>query len=280
MKVVQTLVPGANVVLDAKTRQLNVIAGPTVQGIVKKVIDQIEKAAPADKQPRLETYPIDESMAAQLTTALRQMVPAAIVTVDATNGKLVAWATPEEQTTIKEAAEKLAPLPTGERSRQFEVYRLTRASPSTILSLLKSLLPNAKMAVDENSRTLVVIAPVGGSEGGTQPSGAVAAGETGAGHARTKVLSSQAARAGQCGDDRRGRGAIVAADPGHVGPHAPAADGRGPSADQERAKQFLDEYDKKTPEPEKSTLVVYPVTGTQHKRFSRCSRTCRGSCRE
>ena len=80
--------------------------------------------------------------------------------MDSTDGRLVAWATPEEQVTIKEAAEKLAPLPTGERSRQFEVYRLTRASPSTTLSLLTSLLPKAKMAVDESSRTLVVIAPI------------------------------------------------------------------------------------------------------------------------
>ena len=133
MKVVQMLVPNANIVPDAKNRQLTVVAGPTVQGIVKKVIEQVEKTAPPDKQPRLETYPIDESMATQLTTALRQMVPGAIVTVDATNGKLVAWATPEEQATIKEAADKLAPLPTGERSRQFEVYRLTRASPSTTM---------------------------------------------------------------------------------------------------------------------------------------------------
>ena len=40
-----------------------------------------------------------------------------------------------------------------------------------------------------------------------------------------------------------------------------------PAAEQERVKQFLEEFDKNTPEPDKSTLVVYPVTGTQRKRF-------------
>ncbi len=267
MKVIQALVPNANIVPDAKARQLTVVAGPTVQGIVKKVIDQIEKAAPPDQQPRLETYPIDESMATQLTTALRQMVPGAIVTVDAVNAKLVAWATPEEQTTIKEAAEKLAPLPTGERSRQFEVYRLTRASPSTILSLLKSLLPNAKMAVEEGSRTLVVIAPATDQK-----------------VVKNLLEQLQPEKPGPDTPELRfyalkphvlANAEKIAAGVEKLSPRIQATPDPtnrrlmvvAPPADQERIKQFLEEYDKKTPEPEKSTLVVYPVTGTQRKRF-------------
>ena len=76
MKVIQALVPNVNIIPDAKNRQLTVVAGPTVQGIAKKVIDQMEKTGMPDKQPRLETYPIDESMAAAIATAIKQMVPA------------------------------------------------------------------------------------------------------------------------------------------------------------------------------------------------------------
>jgi type II secretory pathway component GspD/PulD (secretin)/predicted RNA binding protein with dsRBD fold (UPF0201 family) len=267
VKIVQALVPTANIVVDAKTQQLHVMAGPTIQGIVKKVLEQIEKSAGLENQPRLELYPIDETAAAQLTTTLKSIAPNAVITIEPTTGKLAAWATPEEQESIKQAAEKLAPAPAGERLPQFETYRLTRANPTTAMALLKSLLPSAKIAVDENSRTLVVIAPTRDQKVVKTLLDQLQPAQPGPDTPELKfypleqhtlpnaekicaAIERISTRIQATPDVTQRRLMIMA-----------------PPPEQERVKIFLEEYKQKTPVPEKSTLVVYSVTTAQRKRF-------------
>lgn len=157
LKVLQALLPTATFAVDSKADQIHAYGGPTVQAAVKSVIEQMQSNAPADKKPRLERYPLGEATAPELIKTLTAIVPEAKLSRDPQTGALIAWATPAEQETIKGAVEKLAGDHGIEQSRQFQVYRLTKADPATATTLLQELFPRAKIAVDKPTENLVVI---------------------------------------------------------------------------------------------------------------------------
>jgi type II secretory pathway component GspD/PulD (secretin) len=158
LKVLQTLLPGAAFALDPKTDQIHAYAGPTQQATVKSVLEQIQTNAPADKKPRLESYTVGEAATTELLKTLTAIVPDAKLAADPKTGGLVAWAAPGDQQTIRTIVEKVGGGSGGpEQARQFEVYRLTKADPTTTSTLLQDLLPRAKIAVDKPAGSLVVI---------------------------------------------------------------------------------------------------------------------------
>lgn len=150
--------PPNNFVLDPKTDQLSVHAGPTVQASVKAILEEMMKTGlPPEKQSRLELYAIDEARGPELLKSLEGITPQAKFTLDSRTGRLVAWATGAEHDQLKKALEKLGMGPVPEQARQFEVYRLTKASPKSVLTLLETLLPTARLAIDAPTDSLVVI---------------------------------------------------------------------------------------------------------------------------
>ena len=160
LKVLQTLLPGATFALDPKTDQIHAHATPSQQATIKTVLEQIQASAPADKKPKLETYPLDAYAAEQLMKTLTAIVPEAKLSQDPQTGRLVAWATPAEQETIRGIVEKLGGAG-ADRVRQFEVYRLTKAEPGAAVALLQELFPQAKVAADKQTGNLVVIGTPG-----------------------------------------------------------------------------------------------------------------------
>ena len=158
LKVLEKLVPTAKVVVDAKAEQLHVQAGPSVHATIKTVLEQMQSAGPTEKKPRLELYPVEESSVSALMKTLESIVPSAKISLDARTGKLAVWAPGSEHETIKSLLEKLGGSPTLDRTRQFEVYRLTKVDPKSTLAMLELMFPRAKMAVDMEARALVVIA--------------------------------------------------------------------------------------------------------------------------
>jgi len=160
LTVMKTLYPTPpnNFVLDPKTDQLSVHAGASVQASVKAILEEMMKTGlPPEKQSRLELYAIDEARGPELLKSLEAIAPQAKFTLDSRTGRLVAWATGSDHDQLKKALEKLGMGPVPEHARQFEVYRLTKASPKSVLALLETLLPSARLAIDAPTDSLVVI---------------------------------------------------------------------------------------------------------------------------
>lgn len=160
LAVMKTLYPAPpnNFVLDPKTDQLSVHAGASVQASVKAILEEMMKTGlPPEKQSRLELYAIDEARGTEILKSLEGIAPQAKLTLDSRTGRLVAWATGVEHDQLKKALEKLGMGPVPEQARQFEVYRLTKASPKSVLALLETLLPTARLAIDVPTDSLVVI---------------------------------------------------------------------------------------------------------------------------
>jgi len=157
MEAVESLAPSAKVVLDEAADQLHVHAVPADHTMIEGVLEAMKEGNPPEKQPSLQTYPVAENLAEGLLQTLQTVLPEARLTLDASTGKVVAWCTQAEHETIKETIEKLGGEGSPATTRQLEVYRLTRVEPETALSMLQSILPDARLAVDAQSRVLVAV---------------------------------------------------------------------------------------------------------------------------
>ena len=95
---------------------------------------------------------------AQLLETLQKIVPGAELTINEAAGTLLALATPAEHETIKTALEKLVIERAPTETKQLQTYRLTKSDPDTTLTLLETILPDARLTVDPQTRTLVALA--------------------------------------------------------------------------------------------------------------------------
>jgi hypothetical protein len=93
-----------------------------------------------------------------LVTNLQTLAPNAKITTDTKAGRLVVLATPSEHEIIQGAMAKLGRGTTLDNTPQVETYRLTRVDPSTLLPLLQSLLPEAKVSDDAQTKTQIAFA--------------------------------------------------------------------------------------------------------------------------
>jgi len=139
-------------------RRLTVHATPAQQDIVKTVLAQMEANRPADKRPRLETYPLKSTDNTELLETLQLVAPEARFRVDSQLKQLLAWATPQQQSQVAETVEKLQQAVRPRERRQLEVYPLKKLDPETTLSLLQSLLPEANLTADATARNLIALA--------------------------------------------------------------------------------------------------------------------------
>jgi type II secretory pathway component GspD/PulD (secretin) len=163
MTVLRALVPSGNIVLDPKLNQINAHATPSQQAIIQRVLEQMEAGIPEESRPTLEIYPVasfleDAIAGTQLVDTLKTIVPKAQLSVSADRQNLVAWATSDDQSAIKTALEKLSVDQSPRGVRQLEVHRLLKVDPDTTLDLFQTLLPDARLAVDKQTRSLIAVA--------------------------------------------------------------------------------------------------------------------------
>jgi len=158
LEVLRALLPDAKFALDSKTDQINALAAPSQQPVIKSVLEQMQSSNPPDKQPRLAVYTVHDANPQQLVTTLQPIAPGARLSADAQAGKLAVWGTPREQETIQKALSELDRGTSPETTRRLEIYRLTKADPATALALLQVLLPGSRLAIDSQTRSLVALA--------------------------------------------------------------------------------------------------------------------------
>jgi len=156
-EVLVKMFPAAKVVADIKAQQINAFATPTELAAIKGVVEQMQAHNPPDKKPRLEVYPVRTPNSAQLVANLALVAPLARITFDAREQQIVAFGSPEDQANLKASIEKLSAGGTVEQNRQMEIYPLFKADPTSTVTLLQAILPQARFTVDPQTRRLVVI---------------------------------------------------------------------------------------------------------------------------
>ena len=150
--------------VDRKGAKLLVWATAAEHEQVKKSIANIVSEPPPEEQPRFETYTIrslTRRSPAALTafqTQLADLVPNAQLTFDATTGELIVWGTPEEQTLVETAIERLGHGNTPENTPLLKVYSLDDMDPTTVQTLLTQLVRDAQISLDAKSNKLMATA--------------------------------------------------------------------------------------------------------------------------
>ena len=264
-EILQKMFPGAKIAADLKAEQINAYATAPELAAIKSTIEQMQAQNPPEKKPYLESYPIGDQDPSRVVTNLTLVAPTSRISFDPVERQVVVFAVPLDQAAIKLAVEKMGVKGTGTTSRQMEVYRLSKADPSAAVSLLTSMLPQAKFSIDPQTRRLVAIASPEDHKAIAAILEQIQSTEAGPDTQQLQfyplehplpptslsVLNTIAPRS-QIVNNVDAKQLQVLASP----------------ADQKLIKKTLDELMSGIPAPEKRKVVIYPVTITQRARLN------------
>jgi type II secretory pathway component GspD/PulD (secretin) len=158
-KLLATVLPEAQFTVGSDPSQLIAYARPADQAIIKAGVAQMESEGLLDERRVMAVYAMPAKDAASLTAALdpTTLKNAKITPLPGRDGLLV-WAEPAQQKAIKKTLEDFQRELPKAMEPTARVYRFRRGDPKSALTALTALLPNAKLAVDANARTLVASA--------------------------------------------------------------------------------------------------------------------------
>ncbi len=109
-------------------------------------------------KPRLEVYAIDDVPEAdKLVEQLTAVVPDALASLDKTLNRLLVFATPKDQDSVKQMLQKLG-ASVDSVERQVMVYQPKHFDPTALATLVKQLAPRADVSTDAALRRVVVSA--------------------------------------------------------------------------------------------------------------------------
>ncbi|MBN2021635.1 MAG: hypothetical protein JW809_02475, partial [Pirellulales bacterium] len=262
LSMLQTLLPDAQISLDATSRSLVALALPSEQQAIRSTLEQL-RAGPSGGERQLRSYPLDEPGDATLVAGLKELAPRAQITLEPDGRRLVVVAAPKDHESIAAAVEEIGDRPS-DRRRHFETYRLERADSASVLPTLQALVPEAKLSVDPRTTNIVAWA-------------------TAKDHALVR------AAIGQLGEEATGQfepvmrmyplvrplAPTMMTGLAQVAPKAqitPEADGKrlvvvATESDHKRIRATLDQIESTAALVEPKKLVSYPVTAVQKKRF-------------
>jgi type II secretory pathway component GspD/PulD (secretin) len=154
----KTVFPHLQIVVEAAARRLLLWASQEEHEAVARVLEEIDSPGPQETQPRFETYAIRGVNASTVLATLQQLVPGARLVLDGTGRKIVAWGTPSEHATIREALAQLGQEDFVGGGRYLTVYPLAGLESTNVLNLLQSLVPDAQLTVDSQANSLLAVA--------------------------------------------------------------------------------------------------------------------------
>ncbi|GEM_PF-2248100 len=158
LQALRQLYPQIQVVSESATRRLLIWASAKEHEAIRSSLAEIDRPAPEGSQPRFETYYLRGAAGSTVLSTLQQLVPSARLVLESGGRKIVAWATPKEHETIRAALAELGEGDSPERSPQMQIYPLGNLNPSSTMTLLQSLVPDAQLSIDSQSSSLVAVA--------------------------------------------------------------------------------------------------------------------------
>ncbi len=147
------LVPSAQVTPEVEKRRLMVLATPAEHEIIQKTLQQTA-VTPAD-QRQLAAYPIGSADPTSTLSVLQGQMPGVQFVLDAKNNRILAWASPAEHETIRNAMAQIQSGSSATNQPRFEVYPVQKSQITQVLTTLQTLVPTARLTVDPKSENIV-----------------------------------------------------------------------------------------------------------------------------
>ncbi|MCA9214204.1 MAG: hypothetical protein KDB27_14130 [Planctomycetales bacterium] len=146
-----TLFPSATFASDANTASLIVTATAEQHATMAKVIADLD-AAPA-KLKVTKVYRFTKANPSIAVSPLNQLLPNATFAVDPQTSSLIATAFDDQHVQIQEVIEKLDVQ--SDNRLETKVFRLTNSKPDAVVPTLSRLVPNATIAVDAQTNSVI-----------------------------------------------------------------------------------------------------------------------------
>ena len=124
--------------------------------IIAKTLTAMQASQDLGHKQVLEIYPTGDSDPATVLASVRSLVPKAHLVPDPNRGRISAWASSNDQETIRQAVEKLVEAEDAKTAPTVATYRLGRLHPWHTIQMLRSIAPRAQVAIGANSRKIIV----------------------------------------------------------------------------------------------------------------------------
>ena len=149
---IQPIAPTATVSPDVTNKTLIVTAAEKDHLRIKSVVEQADRRGSGDLTT--VAYTLRLANPSTIMAALTPVIPDATISADAANKVLIVTAPASDQERVKMIVEQADRR--GEGDLSTKVYAFKLASPATIATALRALLPNAVIGSDPGTNTLIV----------------------------------------------------------------------------------------------------------------------------
>ena len=149
-----SLFPDATFASDGETSSLIVTATSDQHDTINNVVSDLD--VPPAILKETEIYQFAQADPSTAVTPLAQLLPNATFAVDTQTNSLIATASADQHEQIKEVIARLDVPPTNKLTTK--VHPLAKSTPAAALAALTRLLPNATLAIDDESNSLIATA--------------------------------------------------------------------------------------------------------------------------
>ncbi len=156
LSALQSLVPDAQLVVDAAANQIIAFARPQDHERLQAAVDALDVPAISRRRLQLMTHPMGEADSAAVMEVLQTIVPDARLTQNAAAGTVIVLARAEDQQLVKETIERMQPDESGEARRRVATYRLRNVDPQAYATALGQAFPKAQITPDTTGQRLIV----------------------------------------------------------------------------------------------------------------------------
>ena len=143
-----TRLPGIRVVPDAQTGELAIWAKPSQHGELKQLLEQLSGGVATSGKPVLIGYTIENGSAKSVFAMLQEVYPTTKLTLDEKTGRIIAFASLEEQARIKQSIAQLDAATQPDLEESLKTYATEQVSPTTLLPTLQELVPEMRLTAD------------------------------------------------------------------------------------------------------------------------------------
>jgi type II secretory pathway component GspD/PulD (secretin) len=152
----QTMWPKLTMTADSTNNQLLVTGSVKEHQQLQAALDRLFSST-GSEELEVQTYTVPFGDLTTLPSILLQLAPKALISTDATNRAIVAWATATQHQKIKQAIDQLSQ--TAEGRQELQVYAVPVNRSATIRLALVATFPTASIGIDSTSGQIIVLGP-------------------------------------------------------------------------------------------------------------------------
>ncbi|MGL6227402.1 MAG: secretin N-terminal domain-containing protein [Thermoguttaceae bacterium] len=157
-KLLSTTIPNVSISPDPKNGNIVVYARPREMQEIAKTINDLDKSNLNTKIPI--TYTILGMKSETVLQSIKEVYPGLKVSEDAKAGRLIVWATPEEQVRIGDLVRQINSEDEDESAERVYAYPITRLYYGTAIQIITELFPSAQVFSNPLTDKLIIKARV------------------------------------------------------------------------------------------------------------------------